>query len=74
MAAEALDYDLDGHQVRLTSPTKEYFPGVATKADIADYLVAVAPQMLQTLGGRPTTMERWPGGIEGEPFYQKRTP
>lgn len=74
MAAEALDYDLDGHQVRLTNPTKEYFPGVATKADIADYLVAVAPQMLQTLGGRPTTMERWPGGIEGEPFYQKRTP
>jgi DNA ligase D-like protein (predicted polymerase) len=51
-----------------------------------DYFRSVGPGILAALKDRPTTMERWPGGIRedvvmatrtsglGEAFYQKRAP
>lgn len=84
---DAITLDVDGREVRLSSPGKPYFAELGlTKLDIAHYVMAVAPGMLSALQDRPTTMERWPGGVvegavvstgrdsRGDAFFQKRTP
>jgi len=45
-----------------------------TKLDLARYYVAVADGALRGAGGRPNMLVRYPDGIEGEFFYQKRAP
>ncbi|MGW9432520.1 non-homologous end-joining DNA ligase, partial [Streptomyces decoyicus] len=40
----------------------------------AQYYLAVADGVLRGLRDRPTTMQRFPDGVEGEFFYQKRAP
>lgn len=75
MASTAVELDVDGRAVRLSSPDKVYFPERGyTKRDVAEYYVAVAPGALRGLRDRPTTLQRFPDGIEGEWFYQKRAP
>ncbi len=77
MPTDAVMLDVDGREVRLSSPDKPYFPDLGlTKRDVAEYFMAVGPGALAAVRGRPTTMERWPGGVtgEGESFYQKRVP
>lgn len=84
---EAVEIEVDGRAVRLSSPGKLYFPELGiTKLDVAHYVMAVGEGMLAALRDRPTTMERWPGGVVkgaevstgrgsgGDAFYQKRTP
>jgi len=51
------------------------FPGPGwTKLDLARYYVAVAEGALRSAGGRPNMMVRYPDGVEGDFFYQKRAP
>jgi bifunctional non-homologous end joining protein LigD len=45
-----------------------------TKLDLARYYIAVADGALRGAGGRPNVLVRYPDGIEGEFFYQKRAP
>ncbi|MDT5042819.1 MAG: hypothetical protein QOE51_3804, partial [Actinoplanes sp.] len=62
-----------GHQVRLSSPDKVCFPrGGYTKRDIFEYYLAVGDGIMRALRDRPTTLQRFPDGIEGEMFFQKR--
>jgi DNA ligase D len=73
--AEAQSYEVGNQSVRLTSPDKIYFPGPGyTKRDVFEYYLAVQEAMLRTIRDRPTTLQRFPDGIEGEVFYQKRIP
>ncbi len=81
---------VDGHEIRVSNPTKPYFPGATggavTKLDVIDYYTAVGDAMITALRDRPTTLERWPGGVvpgarlstregfKGAAFYQKRVP
>ena len=60
---------------KLTNPEKVLFPrdGI-TKRDVWDYYTAIAPTMLRHLAGRPLTMQRYPDGIDGEEWYQHRSP
>lgn len=76
MATPAIKLDVDGIEVRLSSPEKVYFPELGlTKHDLAEYALIVGEGILAGLRGRPTTLERWPGGVgEDDPFYQKRAP
>ena len=53
---------------------KEIFPGEFTKGDIIQYYAAVAPLILPHLAGRPISMSRFPDGIDGKSFYEKRAP
>lgn len=71
----ALLLDVDGRQVRVTSPDKPAFPGL-TKADVVSYYAAVARRMLEHLRDRPTALQRWPDGVfpGAESFYQKHLP
>ena len=64
-----------GREVTITHPDKVLFPGPKhTKLDLARYYIAVAEGALRGAGGRPNMLVRYPDGIEGEHFYQKRAP
>jgi bifunctional non-homologous end joining protein LigD len=61
--------------VELSKPDKVLFPGEGvTKLDLATYYDDVAEVMLPHLRGRPINMERFPDGIEGMTFYEKKLP
>ncbi|MET8903368.1 non-homologous end-joining DNA ligase [Streptomyces sp. NPDC004538] len=73
--AEAVELEAGGRTVRLSSPGKVFFPERGyTKLDVARYYQAVAPGILRALRDRPTTLQRYPDGVGGEWFYQKRAP
>src|SRR5687768_16498736 len=64
-----------GREVRLSSPHKVLFPQAGhTKLDVARYYVALADGALRAAGDRPNVLVRYPNGIDGEFFYQKRAP
>jgi DNA ligase D-like protein (predicted polymerase) len=87
MADKAVELLIEGRPVRLSSPDKLYFAELGlTKRAVAEYFESVGPGIVSALRDRPTTMERWPGGVredvklatrsdgEGEAFFQKRAP
>src|SRR5713101_1931125 len=64
-----------GRDVPISNPRKVLFPQPGyTKLDLARYYIAVADGALRGAGGRPTVLVRYPDGIDGEFFYQKRAP
>lgn len=59
----------------LRNPDKVLYPGAGfTKADVAAYYEAVAPALVPHLRGRALTMRRFPDGVDGESFFEKRCP
>jgi DNA ligase D-like protein (predicted polymerase) len=61
--------------VSISNPQKVLFPRVGyTKLDLARYYLAVSEGALRGAGGRPNVLVRYPGGIDGDFFYQKRAP
>jgi bifunctional non-homologous end joining protein LigD len=66
---------IDGREVAISNPRKVLFPQPGyTKLDLARYYLAVADGALRAAGGRPNVLVRYPNGIDGEFFYQKRAP
>src|SRR5579862_2226188 len=64
-----------GREITITNPRKVLFPQPGfTKLDLARYYLAVADGALRAAGGRPNVLVRYPNGIGGEFFYQKRAP
>lgn len=64
-----------GREVSVTSPGKEYFPKVGlTKSDVVDYFVAVSGPLLNCMRNRPVLLQRFPNGVSGKSFFQKRIP
>jgi bifunctional non-homologous end joining protein LigD len=59
--------------VTISKPDKQLWPDI-TKQAYADYLQAVATDMLPWLHERPLTMVRAPDGVGGERYYQKAAP
>ncbi len=67
--------DIDGAEVRISSPDKMVFPEPGlTKLDLVRYYLAVSEGALRGAGGRPMVLKRFPKGIDAEPFFQKRVP
>ena len=63
------------HDVAISNPQKVLFPDAkVTKLEVVEYFLAVADGALRGAGGRPNVMKRYPNGIAGEFFYQKRAP
>ena len=72
-AAELLT--IDGQEVTISNPAKVLFPQAGvTKLDLVRYYLSVAEGALRGSGGRPNVLVRYPNGVEGEFFYQKRAP
>ncbi len=87
MATPAEEIEVGGRTVRVTNPDKVYFAERGlTKRDVVRYFLSVGDGILGALRNRPTTLERWPGGVfegaklstradnRGDAFYQKRVP
>ncbi|AZS35956.1 Multifunctional non-homologous end joining protein LigD [Microbacterium lemovicicum] len=76
MAARKEEFlEIDGHEVRVSSPDKVVFPepGI-TKLDVVRYFLSVADGALRGAGGRPMVLKRFVKGISQEAFFQKRVP
>src|SRR2546428_12931910 len=66
---------VDDREISISNPRKILFPRAKyTKLDLVRYYLAVAPGALRGAGGRPNMLVRYPNGIDGEFFYQKRAP
>jgi bifunctional non-homologous end joining protein LigD len=64
-----------GREVTVSNPRKVLFPQAGyTKLDLVRYYLAIAPGALQACGDRPNVLVRYPNGVGGEFFYQKRAP
>jgi len=78
-------------EVRVTSPDRIIYEATSrtpaiTKLQVCEYFAAVGEPMMETIGDRPTALERWPDGWregmrlstgygdDGDGFYQKRLP
>ena len=63
------------HEVPVSNPDKPFFPAEGlTKGDLVAYYAGVAELVLPHLRRRPFHMKRYPGGVDGEFFHQKRVP
>ena len=67
--------EVDGKQVKVTNLEKVLYPAASfTKADVIDYYIAISPVLLPHLKNRPISLKRYPDGVEGFFFYEKRCP
>jgi DNA ligase D-like protein (predicted polymerase) len=87
MASPFVEIQVGDRVVKVTNPDKVYFPArQETKLDLVGYYLSVGDGILRALSERPTTLERWPGGVfegaklstradnRGDAFFQKRVP
>jgi bifunctional non-homologous end joining protein LigD len=67
--------EVDGRQLVVSNLDKVLYPAAGfTKAHVLDYYVRIAAVMLPHLSGRPLTMLRYPDGVDGDRFFEKRCP
>jgi bifunctional non-homologous end joining protein LigD len=61
-----------GHDLKFTNLSKVYWPeDKVTKRDMFNYYYQVADFILPYLKDRPMSLNRFPGGIHAQSFYQK---
>jgi bifunctional non-homologous end joining protein LigD len=61
--------------VTISNPDKVFFPAPGlTKGDLVSYYLDLADCVLPHLRRRPFHMKRFPHGVDGEFFHQKRVP
>lgn len=67
--------DVAGTRVDVTNLDKVLYPKAGfTKGRVIDYYVRIAPVLLPHLKNRPITLKRYPDGVEGFFFYEKKCP
>ncbi len=70
-----VELEAAGRTVTITSPDKVIFPARGeTKLDLATYYLAVEGPVMRALRDRPVLLERFPEGVGGSSFFQKRIP
>jgi bifunctional non-homologous end joining protein LigD len=73
--AESVTLDVDGTAVKVTNPSKVYFPETGyTKLDLVNYYLAVGEAALRGVRDRPMNLKRYVNGVAEDPFFQKRAP
>ena len=77
---EDVELEAGGHTVTITSPGKVMFPAgpelaeALTKLDLAHHYLTVEAPIMRTVCDRPTLLQRFPNGVTGQNFFQKRIP
>lgn len=67
--------NVSGREVPVSNLDKVFYPSVGfTKAQIIDYYIRISPVLLPHLKDRPLTLKRYPEGVSGSFFYEKRCP
>lgn len=75
MAGRSVTVDVDGRQLSLSNLDKVLYPEAhVTKGEVVDYYARIAPTILTHLSGRCVTLRRFPDGVEGQSFFEKRCP
>jgi bifunctional non-homologous end joining protein LigD len=71
----AVELEIDGRRLLLRNLDKVFYPAAGfTKRDVIEYYARVAPALLPHLQDRPLTLKRYPEGVDGPFFYEKRCP
>lgn len=66
---------VDGRRLSVSNLDKVLYPeSGTTKAEVIDYHTRIADVMLPHVRGRPLTMTRYPDGVDGQHFFEKRCP
>lgn len=74
-APSETDLTIDGKKLHVSRLDKVLYPKAGfTKGQVIDYYIRIAPVLLPHLHNRPLTLKRYPNGVEGEFFYEKRCP
>src|SRR5436190_729089 len=67
--------EVQGRRVPVTHLDKIFYPEIGfTKAQVIDYYIRISPVLLPHLKERPLTLKRYPDGVAGGFFYEKRCP
>jgi DNA ligase D len=67
--------EASGREVTITHAGKVFFPERGdTKLDLVRFYQSVADPLLAAMGGRPVLLQRFPSGVGGSSFFQKRVP
>jgi bifunctional non-homologous end joining protein LigD len=67
--------EVGSRRLTLSNLDKVLYPAAGlTKAQVIDYYVRIAPVMLTHVAGRGVTLRRWPDGVDGQSFFEKRCP
>lgn len=75
MATKRVTVTVGGRELQVSNLDKVLYPEAGfTKRDVIDYLVRIAPVMLPHLHDRPLSLKRYPDGVDGMFFYEKRCP
>lgn len=75
MAGERVNVQVGERTLSVSNLTKVLYPEAAfTKGDVIEYYVRIAPVMLAHVGDRGLTLRRYPNGVDGTSFFEKRCP
>ena len=79
MPSESVSLSVPGpdgpREMRISSPSRVLYPEIGfTKLDLANYVIAVGDALVEAIGDRPVSLQRYPGGIDGEMFFSKNPP
>ena len=79
MAGDATSLTVPGphgdRSVRISSPDAgDLAEAGITKLELAEYFVAVGDAFVAANGDRPVSLQRFPGGVDGEQFFSKNPP
>jgi DNA ligase D len=75
MATQYTMIEAAGRDVRVSSPSKVFFPvRGTTKLELIEFYLAVADHVLPHLARRVSVLKRYPDGAAKKPFFQRRVP
>ena len=74
---EQMVLEIGDHRISLTNLNKQFWPPhdgrePITKRDMIRFYIGIGPVVVPHLRNRPLTLTRYPDGVHGESFYQKR--
>lgn len=73
--SDKVQVQVGGHELTLSNLDKVFYPKAGfTKGQCIAYYVRMADIVLPHVRNRPMVMARYPNGVEGSMFYQKRCP
>ncbi len=73
MASPKVSVEVGGRTLQLSNLDKVLYPHVGfTKAQVIDYYARIAPVMLAHISDRGLTLRRYPDGVDGPSFFEKR--
>src|SRR3954451_2033895 len=74
-SAKRLEVNVGERTLSLSNLDKLMYPRAGfTKGAVIDYCTCLSPVLLPHLRARPLTLKRYPNGVEGTFFYEKRCP